>query len=136
MRLWHKDLIQVLPDQQLKGQWSECCKIAKLIQTKETPNHLLVNKVMEYPLEHLYTYGMIVYGEMKTRGYNPKISSFQRWIPGRHQSPVYKQELFRYWHDKRYIKQCLYNLQEKADCGGIDLHEWQKVVFIFGEYFV
>lgn len=29
MRLWHKDLIEVLPRQQLLGQWRECCAIAK-----------------------------------------------------------------------------------------------------------
>lgn len=31
MRLWHKDLITVLPSMQLKGQWRECCLIAKAI---------------------------------------------------------------------------------------------------------
>ena len=30
MRLWHKDLIQYLPDLQLKGQWRECCNATNL----------------------------------------------------------------------------------------------------------
>ena len=49
MRLWHKDLITVLPRQQLIGQWRECCSIAKklakeiikkldIITTTEDPN--------------------------------------------------------------------------------------------------
>ena len=47
MRLWHKDLIPVLPRQQLIGQWRECCLIAKQISEKGTPNHILVNKIMD-----------------------------------------------------------------------------------------
>ena len=39
MRLWHKDLISVLPRQQLLGQWRECCLIARNIAEKNTPNH-------------------------------------------------------------------------------------------------
>jgi uncharacterized protein (TIGR02328 family) len=34
MRLWHKDLIPILPDKQLLGQWRECCLIAKNIKEK------------------------------------------------------------------------------------------------------
>ena len=49
MRLWHKDLIDVLPNGQLLGQWRECCAIARNIKAKGTPNHLLVNKIMDYP---------------------------------------------------------------------------------------
>ena len=69
MRLWHKDLILVLPRQQLLGQWRECCAIAKNITTNGTPNHILVNKVMEYPMSHLYTYGLYVATAMRKRGY-------------------------------------------------------------------
>ena len=39
MRLWHKDLIDVLPRQQLISQWREICCIAKNIAEKGTPNH-------------------------------------------------------------------------------------------------
>ncbi|HBH2946574.1 TPA: hypothetical protein KRQ56_003775, partial [Clostridioides difficile] len=28
------------------------------------------------------------------------------------------------WHNKMYLKQCLYNLEEKATCGGIPINEW------------
>ena len=34
MRLWHKDLVTVLPRMQLLGQWRECCLIAKSIKGK------------------------------------------------------------------------------------------------------
>ena len=69
MRLWHKYLITVLPKQQLLGQWRECCLIAKNIAEKGTPNHLLVNKVIEYPIEHFFMICDSIYSEMVFRGY-------------------------------------------------------------------
>ena len=48
MRLWHVDLIDVLPRKQLLSQWRECCAIAKSIADKGTPNHILVNKITDY----------------------------------------------------------------------------------------
>ena len=50
MRLWHKDLIPVLPRQQLLSQWRECCCIARNIVENGTPNHILVNKILDYPI--------------------------------------------------------------------------------------
>lgn len=50
MRLWHKDLIDVLPRQQLIAQWRECCCIAKNIADNGYPNHILVNKIMDFGL--------------------------------------------------------------------------------------
>ena len=37
-------------------------------------------------------------------------------------------------HTDRYLKQCLYNLQEKADRGIITQEEWQKIENEFGDY--
>ena len=69
MRLWHKDLIDSLPRKQLLGQWRECCAIIKNIKEKGTPNHLLVNKIMDYDLKHFYTYGLYVFIETEHRDY-------------------------------------------------------------------
>ena len=52
MRLWHKDLIKVLPNNQLIGQWRECCAIAVNIKNKGFPNHILVNRIMDYKRSH------------------------------------------------------------------------------------
>ena len=73
MRLWHKDLIPVLPRQQLLGQWRECCLIAKNIVTIGKPNHILVDKIMEYPIEEFARYGYLVFREMCSRGYSPHL---------------------------------------------------------------
>ena len=126
MRLWHKDLIDVLPDKQLAGQWRECCLIAKGLHDG-TLNHLLVNKVTDYSIDHLCTYAWKVAQEMKKRGKHPIWLNFYRYMPNDTGS-VPDDELFLFWHDNRYLVQCFYNLQEKADCGGVDPGEWMQIV--------
>lgn len=129
MRLWHKDLIPVLPRQQLLGQWRECCCIARNIAVNGTPNHLLVNKIMDYPIEHFFWYSDEVMVEMYRRGYKVDGSKFLKWIPAEIDLPViFHNNLFPAWHNKRYLLQCLSNLQEKYDCGGIPEDEYDKIV--------
>ena len=126
MRLWHKDLICVLPKKQLLGQWREVCLIAKEIATKGTPNHVLVNKVMYYDLQHLHYYASMVSDEMEFRGYKCDFSKFTKWIKVE-TNHVGSYSLFYNWHNDRYLKQCYYNLQEKYDCGAITYEEWRKI---------
>ena len=126
MRLWHKDLIPVLPKKQLVSQWRECCAIASRINKNGSPNHILVNKVMEYPIEHLYLYGMKVRKEMLKRGYKCEYINFTRYFNFLSSEYEYD-DIFSGWHNDRYLKQCLYNLQEKYDCGGITEEEWSKI---------
>ena len=52
MRVWHTDLIKVLPREQLVAQWRELSSIAGAIQKNGTPNHILVNFVLEYNYDH------------------------------------------------------------------------------------
>ena len=42
--------------------------------------------------------------------------------------------LFENWHNERYLKQCLMNLQEKYDCGGISEDEWKVIENKFSKY--
>lgn len=132
MRLWHKDLIEVLPRQQLLGQWRECCAIMSNIAKNGTPNHMLVNKVMDYDIAHLYWYATEVYAEMKIRGYNPNADAFcskySKVANDKHwPSLIETKDLFPGWMNDRYLRQNYYNLQEKHDCGAITDEEWQKV---------
>ena len=128
MRLWHKDLIEFLPRQQLISQWRECCCIARNISVNGTPNHILVNKIMNYPLGHFWEYGYLVMEEMRHRGYNCDFGKFEQWFDKPYALIVpNKYELFKEWHNNRYMIQCLMNLQEKFDCGGIPLKEWIRI---------
>jgi uncharacterized protein (TIGR02328 family) len=132
MRLWHKDLIAVLPKQQLLGQWRECCCIARNIKVNGTPNHLLVNKIMDYPAGHFWKYGFLIMQEMEHRGLKCDFHKFEQWFdrPYALETPD-EFELFEGWHNDRYFLQCYYNLQEKFDCGGITLGEWMKIDLLF-----
>ena len=129
MRLWHKELIPYLPRQQLLGQWRECCAIKRNIEKNGTPNHVLVNKVMQYPPEHFNGYAYLVYNEITDRGYS---ATWERFA----EEPLIlaeERELFDGWHNDRYLRQCLYNLQEKADCGAIPVEEWERITYVWPE---
>ena len=124
MRLWHKDLIPVLPDKQLISQWRECCAIAGNIAKFGGPHHLLVNKIMEYPIDHFFSYTFLVMNEMDCRGFaiNPKsyqnfeirMINFLGRVPN---SLVPINDIFKNWHTGNYCFQCVLNLMEKHDCG-------------------
>lgn len=129
MRLWHKDLISVLPDKQLVSQWRECCCIARNISVNGTPNHILVNKILDYPIEHFHRYAQEVAYEMLHRGYKCDLDKFKSYNKNgtKFVNMPSHTELFEGWHNDHYLRQCYYNLQEKYDCGGISEDEWHKV---------
>lgn len=131
MRLWHKDLIPVLPRQQLLGQWRECCALARKIAVDVDPNHPLVNRVTEYPIEHFWAYTRIVHDEMMARGYGCDWYTFGKWCDGMGSFPekldVNYDDIFYDWHNNRYFWQCFYNLEEKYDCETFTDEEWEKI---------
>lgn len=128
MRLWHYALVKYLPRQQLLSQWRECVCIAKSIHDKRTPNHVLVNKIMNYPISEFNDYCNIVLTEMVKRGYNVSESSINKlgdYVGFEVDSDKQYNKPFKRWHNLRYLEQCYYNLQEKYDCGGLTEDEWE-----------
>ena len=127
MRLWHWKLIPVLPRQQLLAQWRECCLIMKSISENGSPNHILVNPIMDYPMDHFYCYAYMVNEEMQKRGYKSDWLKFNQWMLNGSFSQVNGWRMFQNWHTHRYLVQCLANLEEKYDRGGISEEEWRRV---------
>ena len=128
MRLWSKQLIHVLPRQQLLGQWKECSAITGNILTKGTPNHILVNKIMNYPIDHFITFTARVHGEMTMRGYRTTKTvwdKIEKLNPNWETIPFEK--LYYYWMDDEYFKICYYNLKEKYMCDSIQDSEWRPI---------
>ena len=134
MRLWHYELVRVLPDAQLISQWRELCAIASRINKIGYPNHLLANKVMYYSAKELIEYSNRVTEEMYHRGIkmNPKV--YDRFYNNVMNNAdkfknVKESQLGQYkgWHNDRYYWQCYHNLQEKYDCGGINEREWTRI---------
>lgn len=137
MRLWHKDLIPYLDRERLVAQWRELSAIAGNIQLKGTPNHILVNKVMNYPFDHFISYAMDVRDEMTRRGYKTMEKVWDKIVAVNDKdywSRLSPKNQFPNWHTTRYLTQCLMNLEEKYDCGNIDEKVWHKIEEEFDDY--
>lgn len=137
MRLWHKDLVPYLPKLQLLSQYRELVAIIKRIDKQGTPNHILVNKVMNYNWTDFEYYSELVVRCLKERGYkiNEKTwENFNELLTNNSwkYSNINREFIFEGWHNERYLKQCLFNLQEKYDCGGISYEEWKIIEDKFG----
>ena len=121
MRLWHKDLIAVLPREQLVAQWRECSAIAGAIQKNGTPNHILVNYVADN-LNSFVAYSYMVRQEMTRRGYRTMENVWTK-IASIVDTNVWKdltlKEIFEKEHNFRYYVQCYYNLQENMTVVGL-----------------
>ena len=128
MRLWHTSLIKVLPREQLVGCWRELSAIAGAIQKKGTPNHLLVNFVMDYDFDHFISYAYYIREEMTKRGYRTmnsvweKITSLKSDYTILPIAIVYLAKM-----NNIYFDVCWYNLYEKYLCGGISNEDWMKI---------
>lgn len=133
MRLWHKNLISVLPREQLVAQWRELSAIAGNLNTKGTPNHILVNKVNEYPRDHFISYAFWVRQEMTRRGYRTMDSVWNKILDTNDGAfeLVSVEELFPGWHNYRYLTQCYHNLEEKYDCGGVSEEAFEKIYDVY-----
>lgn len=146
MRLWHYELISVLPGKQLVSQWRECCAVAGEIAKYGSPRSPLTRKVIEYPILHFVAYTNKVLAEMNKRDYEVSEKSYLRfvnnmnngkenfWNPG--DRLIINDVLFPEWHNSRYLAQCYYNLQEKYDCGRITDEEWEIINCFYTKYFL
>ena len=128
MRLWHKDFIHVLPKEQLTGLWRELSAIAGFIKTKGTPNHILVNFVLDYDYDNFISYAAEVREEMTRRGYRTMNSVWEKitslkldWMRLPHDE-IYKEKM-----NKEYLTICYYNLYEKYLCEGIEQDWWNAI---------
>ena len=129
MRTWDYRLIEYLPDNQLRGQRRECALIAHDIHTKGTTNHLLINRIMEYPIDDFLTYCLMVAREMEHRGFRMTNDSAVRL--GNLGTYRYVPQPFAGWHNYGYLRCNMANLWEKHFCGigksRITDEEWQRL---------
>jgi uncharacterized protein (TIGR02328 family) len=130
MRLWHYELLPYLPDAQFKGQLRELVAIMHDRRDKDKTNHLLINRVMEYPKRDLVAYFIGYEAEYHKR--------YGKWLN------KYSGEFIRFydeeekltgydgWHNKEYLRVCMANLYEKHRFGigksRITDEEWQRLL--------
>lgn len=133
MRLFHYALIPVLPKAQLISQWRECLAIKRQWE-KGTLKHRLVSYVMDYDRRYFGNYVIDITHEMYKRNikfqdkFLVEILDFcteHNWMVNTGNYPE---------HNDRYLKQCLYNLEEKAMRGIISKEEWQKIYNKFKDF--
>lgn len=128
MRLWHVKLIQYLPREQLLSQLRECVCIAKSIKEKNTPSHILVNKIIDYPIDEFNSYCKLVIDEFDRRSYKvsqltkDKLKDYTGY-----NGKVMHSNIFKNWHNDDYLKICYYNLYEKYLCNGITKEDFEKI---------
>ena len=97
---------------------------------------------MDYHLSHFEAYARLVHDEMEKRVYRVDWRRFEANFPFAPYGffsdweKVPYDDLFSEWHGPRYLCQCLMNLQEKHDCGGIPDDEWDRIVLRFGGEFI
>ena len=118
MRLWHTSFISVLPREQLIAQWRELSAIAGKIQTNGTPNHVLVNFVMDYDFDHFISYAYYIRKEMTNRKYRTTDSVWDKIVSLKSNWTLFPLETV--YKDKMndfYLTVCYYNLYEKYNCG-------------------
>lgn len=121
MRLWHKDLIKVLPQAHLVAQWRELSAIAGAIGKNGTPNHVLVNFVLDYDYDNFISYAHYIREEMTKRGIRTMSTVWDKIVNLKPEwtllplEKIYEQKM-----DDLYLKICYYNLYEKYLCGMFD----------------
>lgn len=135
MRLWHYELLDCLDDFHVVTQWRELLAIKGAIDKNGTPNHRLVNKVLDYPITDFKWYFIKVKEELvkrKIKYNNKKALEVYNWHCDKFAKPTSyewnkNEKPYEDWHNNRYLTQCYYNLQEKYDCGIVSKNAWQKV---------
>jgi uncharacterized protein (TIGR02328 family) len=138
MRIWSWQLLPYLPDAQFKGQLRELVAIMHDWRDKGTTNHLLINRVMEYPKSHLSIYYARYIKEYKERRpykffekTNGEFMSFGDIGFGMFVN-CEEFEPFNEWHNKEYLRVCMANLYEKHFFGvgksRITDEEWQRLL--------
>ena len=118
MRLWHKDLLAVLPKKHLVAQWRELSSCAAAIKKNGTPNHILVNFITDYDYDHFISYAYYVRKELTNRKVKTMDSVWEKIVSLK---PNYNllsfEEIYSDKFNNLYLKICYYNLFEKYLCG-------------------
>ena len=119
MRIWHYALLPYLPDMQFRGQLRELVVMMRDWRDKGQTNHLLINKVMEYPREELSGYFLWYQTEWDRRygtrnGLVKYEGEFNRFADNAYWfEKLIAPSLFDGWHTKEYLRICMSNLLEK-----------------------
>lgn len=120
----------VLPSLQELSEWRELIAIKRKIDKCGSPQHRLVNAVLDYNIVDFKNYTRLVYDSMCEHGYSVNINLLNEILE-------WKCDLFNNerkpcdydgWLDGLWLETSIYNLQEKAIVGIVPYDEWLKIV--------
>lgn len=121
MRLWHQDLLSLLPRAQILGQHRECCALRGLGWGRK---HSTVDYVFTHSVKRLVDYHCLVLKEMERRGYKPDRLWYCPEYRGKKAMPwpnilTYKENSVTESkiypeHDDAYREECIANLMKKG----------------------
>ncbi len=149
MRIWDYRLLPYLSDLQFKGQLRELTAIMRDWRDNGTTNHLLINRVMQCPKDHLTSY-FLRYNDEYRKRYGKNIDRNIYWeflnFSDYEVEKDYKlsfangadivsirivRNIFPDWHNKEYLRVCMANLYEKHFFGigksRITDEEWERL---------
>jgi len=127
MRLWDYRLIPFLPNAQLKAMRYE---IGDMVKQYPNIKNRLVSYSNNYDIKYLYSLFIDVLDEFDKRkiNHNKKYDSeIERIVKEKSNFKFNDLNLFYPEHNNRYLKQCYFNLQEKADRGIVSQEEWTLI---------
>ena len=94
------------------GQWRELNSIFK-----KQDKHILINFVYDYPKEHLLLYSNLVLLQFDKRKYKHNLTNYYEYFTGIVSTGnIGKANCFKEKMNNRYLRECIYNLEEKAIC--------------------
>lgn len=139
MRLWYSEMFSngSIPSAQLCSQWRELIAIKRKICLCGTPEHRLVNSVLDYNIIDFKNYTRLIYDEMCNRDYKVNINLLN-------EITMWKCDLFNNerqpcgyddWLEGRWLETSIYNLQEKAIVGIVPYDEWVKLYDVYNVVF-
>ena len=127
MRLWHFMLIPVLPNAQLKAMRYE---IGDMVKQYPNIKNGLVKYANNYDIKYLYSLFQDVVAQFDKRNLNHSKKyddEIEKIVKEKSCFQFSDLNLYYEEHNDRYLRQNLYNLQEKADRKIISEDEWQKI---------
>ncbi|WP_419959974.1 pyrimidine dimer DNA glycosylase/endonuclease V [Psychrobacillus sp. BM2] len=107
MRLWHQNLLSILPKSQLLAQWRELNSIFA-----QENRHILINYIYDYSKDDLFAYTQLVLHEMRARNVNIRtVEKMERYFAdGPFENVTHP---FIHHHNNEYLEICYFNLKEK-----------------------
>ena len=135
MRLFHYALLPYLPELQFKGQLREIVLVMHQWRDEGKTNHLLINRVMQYPKSELEVYWIYYENEYERRhGRKPNAKyskEFRNFAAGSATLWPDEEVVFEGWHTKEYLRMNMGNLAEKHFYGvgksRITDEEWERI---------